>query len=264
MADRKDNAASDADAAPDASEANAASNSQSLNGTPQAASEASADASGADAKSHGTFLPVVAELITPADAREGFNRAAAEESAWRWQWPGYPTMAAMIALAAVVGALAGAATTAGLLRGDQSSTAVATNQALQHSVEKFGAELAALKAGLSDTQRDAHAQLGKFAARLDHAEKAQSAQAAKIAKASPEIVTGSIPIPVAKPATQLAVAEGWRLRDFYAGRAVVEESQSGRLFEVAPGSNLPGLGYRPGGGGGGARQSRATTAGWWW
>ena len=37
------------------------------------------------------------------------------------------------------------------------------------------------------------------------------------------------------------VAEGWRLRDFYAGRAVVE-SRNGTLFEVGPGSNLPGLG----------------------
>ena len=38
-----------------------------------------------------------------------------------------------------------------------------------------------------------------------------------------------------------AVAEGWRLRDYYAGRAVVE-SRQGALFEVGPGSNLPGLG----------------------
>jgi hypothetical protein len=37
------------------------------------------------------------------------------------------------------------------------------------------------------------------------------------------------------------VVEGWRLRDFYAGRAV-RESRNGTLFEVGPGSNLPGLG----------------------
>jgi hypothetical protein len=35
--------------------------------------------------------------------------------------------------------------------------------------------------------------------------------------------------------------EGWRLRDFYAGRAVLE-SRTGTLFEVGPGSNLPGVG----------------------
>ena len=37
------------------------------------------------------------------------------------------------------------------------------------------------------------------------------------------------------------VVDGWRLRDFYAGRAVLE-SRSGELYEVGPGSNLPGLG----------------------
>ena len=37
------------------------------------------------------------------------------------------------------------------------------------------------------------------------------------------------------------MAEGWRLLDFYAGRAVVE-NRNGTLFEVGPGSNLPGLG----------------------
>ena len=37
------------------------------------------------------------------------------------------------------------------------------------------------------------------------------------------------------------VAEGWRLRDFYDGRAVVE-SRNGTQFRVGPGSNVPGLG----------------------
>jgi hypothetical protein len=37
------------------------------------------------------------------------------------------------------------------------------------------------------------------------------------------------------------VAEGWRLRDFYDGRAVVE-SRNGMQFRVGPGSNVPGLG----------------------
>ena len=37
------------------------------------------------------------------------------------------------------------------------------------------------------------------------------------------------------------IAEGWRLRDFYDGRAIVE-SRNGTLFRVGPGSNVPGLG----------------------
>ncbi|MEX2036720.1 MAG: hypothetical protein WEA28_16180, partial [Xanthobacteraceae bacterium] len=93
---------------------------------------------------------------------------------------------------------------------------------------------------------------GKLAERLDRSEKAQSEPAAKIAKiaesldrverriapAAPEI-TGSVP--AAKQQSKPPLADGWHLRDFYAGRAVVE-SRSGRLFEVGPGSNLPGLG----------------------
>jgi hypothetical protein len=37
------------------------------------------------------------------------------------------------------------------------------------------------------------------------------------------------------------VVEGWTLLDYYAGRAVIE-NRNGTLFEVGPGSNLPGLG----------------------
>jgi hypothetical protein len=254
MADSKDNDAPEANAASAASDANAASNSQPSNETSKAAPGAASDAAGADAKTHGPFLPIVAERITPADFGDAIKRAAADgtDHAERWQWPGYPPVAATIALAAVVGALAGAAATAGLQRDDQAPIAAATNQALQDSVEKFGAELAALKAGLGTAQRSAHAQFGKLAERLDRSEKAQSEPAAKIAKiaesldrverriapAAPEI-TGSVP--AAKQQSKPPLADGWRLRDFYAGRAVVE-SRSGRLFEVGPGSNLPGLG----------------------
>ena len=259
MADSKDNDAPHADAASAASDANAAKDSSSPNESSEGASGTTSDAVGAEPRNGGPFLPIVAERITPADFGDAIKRAAADgtDHAERWQWPGYPPLAAMIALAAVVGALAGAAATAGLLRDDQAPITAATNQALQDqalqdSVEKFGAELAALKAGLGTAQRSAHAQFGKLAERLDRSEKAQSEPAAKIAKiaesldrverriapAAPEI-TGSVP--AAKQQSKPPLADGWRLRDFYAGRAVVE-SRSGRLFEVGPGSNLPGLG----------------------
>jgi hypothetical protein len=212
-----------------------------------------ASASGADGRHDAAFLPVLVERFTSGDGNEGTAHEAADDdaSAWQWHLPGYAPIAAMIALAAVVGALAGAATTAGLLRDDSAPIAVASNQALQGSVEKFGAELAALKSKLGADQRYAHAQFGKLAQRLDRAEKAQAEPSAKIAKiadsldrlerrigqTSPE-VTGSI---ASKSAAKPQAAEGWRLVDFYAGRAVVE-SRGGRLFEVGPGSNLPELG----------------------
>jgi hypothetical protein len=162
MADSKDNDAPEADAASAANDANAASNSQPSSETSKPTPGAASDSAGADAQARGPFLPVVAERITPADFADAIASAAADgkDHAERWHWPGYPPVAAMIALAAVVGALAGAATTAGLLHDDQAPIAAATNQALQDSVEKFGAELAALKAGLGSAQRSAHAQFG--------------------------------------------------------------------------------------------------------
>jgi hypothetical protein len=253
MADSQDHDAPDADAASAANDA--AKHSSPDNEASKPAPESASDAGGAEAQTHRALVPIVAERITPADFAEAIAKAAADgkDHSERWQWPGYPTLAAMIALAAVVGALSGAATTAGLLRGDRTPVAAAASQAAQDSVAKLGAQLAALKAGLGAAQRNAHAQLSKLADRLDRTEKAQAEPAAKIAKiaegldrverriarAEPEIVTGSIP--AAKPDVKPPVADGWHLRDYFSGRAVVE-SRSGQLFEIAPGSNLPGLG----------------------
>ena len=253
MADDKDNDAPHADAASCASDANADKDSQPLDETSKAQSGATSDFAGAEARKSGPFLPIVVERMAHGASGDEYEADDdGEARASQRRWPGYVPLAAMVALAAVVGALAGAAATAGLLRDDQAPIAAATSQALQDSVEKFGAELAALKAGLGAAQRNAHAQFGKLAERLDRSEKAQSEPAAKIAKIAesldrverriahaPPEVTGSVP--AAKQQSKPPLADGWHLRDFYAGRAVVE-SRSGRLFEIAPGSNLPGLG----------------------
>ena len=53
-------------------------------------------------------------------------------------------------------------------------------------------------------------------------------------------MTGSV-TSIEKQQSKPPSLEGWRLRDFYAGRAVVE-SRNGTLFEVGPGSKLPGVG----------------------
>ena len=162
----------------------------------------------------------------------------------------------MIALAAVVGALAGAAATAGLLRDDAAAPiAAATNQALQGSVETA-------RQRSSPRSRPGSAQ--RSAAPMPNSASSPSASTAPKRRrpsrrprsprsprasiglerrdarsARPPEITGSVT--AAKQQSKPPLAEGWRLRDFYAGRAVVE-SRSGRLFEVGPGSNLPGLG----------------------
>jgi len=60
------------------------------------------------------------------------------------------------------------------------------------------------------------------------------------ASAAPE-TTGSIPQEPKAAAPRGSVVEGWLLREVVDGFALIE-SANGRLFEVGPGSNIPGLG----------------------
>ena len=123
---------------------------------------------------------------------------------------------------------------------------------------QLGSELATLKAGIASAQRSSSTQFGKLTERLDRTEKAQAEPAAKLAKIQesidrleqpPAAAPRLSPLPRPRSPARCApkeeskpqVAEGWRLRDFYDGRAVVE-SRNGTLFRVGPGSNVPGLG----------------------
>jgi hypothetical protein len=199
---------------------------------------------------------------TAANAAKPAEEAAAAESAPpRQNWlPPQAPLAAGLALAIVAAALAGAGATAALMRDTTPPATLATadaTRALQDSVKQLGSELAMLKSGVATAQRAASTQLDKIAGRLERAEKAQSQALAEptnklariqesierlehrqvAAAPSPEI-TGSVkPKEESKP----PVAEGWRLRDFYDGRAIVE-GRNGTLYRVSPGSNVPGLG----------------------
>jgi hypothetical protein len=46
---------------------------------------------------------------------------------------------------------------------------------------------------------------------------------------------------IEKQPAKPTVVEGWKLVDYYAGRAVLE-NRKGTLFEVGPGATLPGVG----------------------
>jgi hypothetical protein len=177
-----------------------------------------------------------------------------------WRLPSYAPIAAAIVFAVALGAIAGAATTSSLLRDPSppaDMVAANANRALQDSVAQLTTELSTLKTSIASAQRNSSTQFGKIAERLDRTEKAQAEPVGKLAKIQESIdrletrqqhaavapvaapdVTGSVgPKEQSKP----QVAEGWRLHDFYDGRAVVE-SRNGTLFRVAPGSNVPGLG----------------------
>jgi hypothetical protein len=96
--------------------------------------------------------------------------------------------AAMVALAAVVGAISGAAATVGVMRfapqQAAASVPVADTSALEASVARIDADVVALKAGIDHTSKTAIGQFNKTSDRLDKLEKAQAEPMAKLAKLS--------------------------------------------------------------------------------
>jgi hypothetical protein len=173
-------------------------------------------------------------------------------------------VAAVLALATVAGGLAGAISSAALMRAaDGGATA---SRALEASVARIDADVLALKSGLEHNSR--------MASRLDRIEKAQAEPAAKIAKLSEAVeklhtlpvplpalpavagpsgttiaatdVTGSVSPQTpskaeAKPEVgRLPTVEGWVLRDVAYGGALIQSRRG--LYEVYAGDPVPGLG----------------------
>ena len=159
-------------------------------------------------------IPVSAALMAAAIANR--RRLA------RW----LNSRAAVVAVAAGLGAVVGSVVSSGLGQ----AIAIVTNDggsesALRAGIARLTTEVASLKAQLAGSD-DAGATQRMLAG-------ADMADAGDPALVSPEI-TGSIG--VASP----PVAEGWTLWRVRNGRALVQ-GDSG-YFEVAPGSRLPGLG----------------------
>jgi hypothetical protein len=181
----------------------------------------------------------------------------------------FAALAAMVALAAIAGALGGALATAGLAHFANGEPAAATagNQALEASVARIDADILALKAGVEHTSKLGITQFKQASDRLDKVEKAQAEPAAKLAKLSEAVeklhaapaaapapvaaaapvaakdVTGSVSAPVAPPKVELArlpTVDNWVLRDVANGGALIEGRQG--IFEVYAGDAVPGLG----------------------
>ena len=238
-----------------------------------AANEVSASAGTPEAPSIKTGALIIAarapefsssDAFASEDAEPEFTEATIVRPS-RWRMPGYGPLAAGIVFAVAIGAIAGAAAISTLRPDTSAATASVADEtrALKATVTQLNSELTALKAGLSTVQRTATAQMGKLTERLDRTEKAQAEPVAKLARITETVdrlekrqhqAATAAPAVTAAPDPDITgstlpyneesrppVAEGWRLRDFYQGRAVVE-SRNGILFEVGPGSNLPGLG----------------------
>ncbi|WLB55624.1 hypothetical protein AB7008_42805 [Bradyrhizobium sp. 521_C7_N1_3] len=188
-------------------------------------------------------------------------------------------MAAVVAIAASVGAISGALATAGMMHLAAPAPApapVADTSALESSVARIDADLVALKANVEHTSKTGLSQFNRANDRLDKLEKAQAEPMAKIAKLSETVdklratppaapaqaaaaaakeTTGSIaptqvataaaaPVPApAAPKTEvgrLPTIDGWVLRDVANGGALIE-GRSG-LYEVYAGDPIPGIG----------------------
>jgi hypothetical protein len=168
------------------------------------------------------------------------------------------SIAAIVTIAAAVGAIGGSLATAGVghyLKADQTASIAASTAAAEQArtvdsaIAKINADIAALKSSST-------AQSAKMVERIEKVEKAQAEPAAKLAKLSEAVdklrapaatpaatpapeTTGSIKPTAAQP-SRLPVVEGWTLREVFDGTATVV-GRAG-IFDVIPGDPLPGVG----------------------
>ncbi|CAN5346766.1 hypothetical protein BH10PSE10_BH10PSE10_13050 [soil metagenome] len=187
------------------------------------------------------------------DAHPQAANAAPEESAARRM-----SIAAIVTIAAAVGAIGGSLATAGVghyLKGDQTA-AVAASSAAAEQVRTIDSAIAKISADIAALKNNTAAQSAKMAERVEKIEKAQAEPAAKLAQLSEAVdklrapaaapaatsapeTTGSIK-PTATQPNRLPVVEGWTLREVYEGTATVV-GRAG-IFDVIPGDPLPGVG----------------------
>ncbi len=179
-------------------------------------------------------------------------------------------MVAVIAVAAICGAMGGALATGAVsqfgARASSPAAPVATAediQSLNASVAKINDDLAALKSTADQAGKTRSTQIDKLDDRLDKIEKAQgdlTSRIGKLAEAQDKLRTAAAtPAPAAQTPTRVASAEttaavpaarpdprrpqivdGWSLNRVGRGGAIVEGH--GGLYEVYPGDPLPGLG----------------------
>lgn len=116
-------------------------------------------------------------------------------------------MAAVIAIAACVGAISGALATAGMMHfaAAPAPAQVADTSALDASVARIDADIVALKANVEHTSKTGLSQFNRANDRLDKLEKAQAEPMAKLAKLS-EAVDKLRATPPAAPAQAAAAA----------------------------------------------------------
>jgi hypothetical protein len=130
-------------------------------------------------KAEAPRIPGNVTIMSPGKAAGA--KAEAEPAAGKRR---VSAMAAVIALAAVAGAIGGAMATAGLGHFTGTDTASVRNVGLEASVARLDADILALKASVEHNAKSGTTQFNKTSDRLDKVEKAQAEPAAKLAKLS--------------------------------------------------------------------------------
>jgi hypothetical protein len=163
--------------------------------------------------------------------------------AFRSRHKRYALLAASVAIAAMVGAVTGVATTGGFSKAPPVDVAaVEENKAMQQSVARLTKEITSLKASLDAANRSASSQIAKISERLIRETanvtgsvppQTQAAPPAPLPAARPELATTAM-----QP--RLSIVPDWTIRETRDGFVYVQGH--GDIYQVVPGAPLPGLG----------------------
>ena len=196
-----------------------------------------------------TSSPEEAEISSTGTARTTsfslveFTAPKRPRFAFRPRHKRYALLAASVAIAAVVGAVTGAATTGGFSKAPPVDVAaIEENKAMQQSVARLTKEITSLKATLDAANRSASSQIAKISERLSRETTNVTGSVPPQTQAAP---TG--PLPAARPETaatamqsRLSIVPDWTIHDTRDGFVYVQGH--GDIYQVVPGAPLPGLG----------------------
>ena len=196
-----------------------------------------------------TSSPEEAEISSTGTARTTsfslveFTAPKRPRFAFRPRHKRYALLAASVAIAAVVGAVTGAATTGGFSKAPPVDVAaIEGNKAMQQSVARLTKEITSLKATLDAANRSALSQIAKISERLSRETTNVTGSVPPQTQAAP---TG--PLPAARLETaatamqpRLSIVPDWTIHDTRDGFVYVQGH--GDIYQVVPGAPLPGLG----------------------
>ncbi len=177
---------------------------------------------------------IVLQRLTPHSSWNSLNDASSDESSSpdiKMDAPVPPAaaakhslpMAAIVAIAAIVGAAGGSAATFGVGHFMSGTTDIAEqSRTIESLIAKANADIASVKSA-------ATANSTKLAKLSDTVEKLRAPES-----------TGAIAPPVPAQPARLPVVEGWSLREASEGRATVLGNDG--IYEIYPGNPLPGVG----------------------